>query len=167
MDFDKDRATELALALISITASTERGATRAWKGVDWDLLDEMYVRGWILNPVGKSKSVEITPEGQEVAERLRILHLAPMADVEDTIKVLEEGMWLSETRFDQLWLSRHVHPEFKEFGRSGRVYDYESLFPPERQNFIVSCHSRISEQYILQDQLFSLHTIRMYVLEIR
>ena len=64
MNIDNGRAAELAFALISITASTDRVATRAWKGIDWDLLVEMYNRGWILDPVGKAKSVVITPDGQ-------------------------------------------------------------------------------------------------------
>jgi len=46
------------------------------------------------------------------------------------IQTLEESLWLSDTRFDEAWLRVHIHPEFLEYGRSGRVYDYDSLFPP-------------------------------------
>lgn len=135
MEIDNDRATELGFALISITASTNHGATRAWKGLDWDLLDEMYERGWIFNPVGKAKSVELTPDGQVVAERLRSLHLSQSTGVEDTVRKLEEGMWQARTRFNPEWLTQHLHPEFVEFGRSGRVYSYDTLFPPIASEF--------------------------------
>lgn len=130
MCIDNDRATELAFALMSITASTHRGVTRAWKSIDWDLLSEMYERGWIHDPVGKAKSVVLTADGQLAAERLRALHLLPLEGLEGTIRELEEGMWLAQTRFDSEWLKRHVHHDFLEFGRSGRVYRYGSLFPP-------------------------------------
>ncbi len=131
MDIDNDTATELGFALISLTAHTVHGVTRAWKGMDWDLLAEMHERGWIHNPVGKAKSVVLTPEGQAEAARLHELHLSPVIDMEHSIRTLEEGMWRSATRFDPNWLKRYLHPEFMEFGRSGRVYRYESLFPPE------------------------------------
>ncbi len=135
MDIDTDRATELGFALISITATTTHGMTRAWKGIDWDLLGEMYERGWIHDPAGKARSVVLTAEGQVVAERLRTVHLSSVVKLQSTIRTLEEGMWRAATRFDPEWLKRHVHTEFIEFGRSGRVYQYESLFPPKATDF--------------------------------
>jgi hypothetical protein len=35
---------------------------------------------------------------------------------------LEESMWRAETRFDHAYLERVLHPDFFEFGRSGRVW---------------------------------------------
>jgi len=49
------------------------------------------------------------------------------------IQTLEESLWVSNTRFDEAWLRVHIHPEFLEYGRSGRVYDYDSLFPPNAE----------------------------------
>lgn len=34
----------------------------------------------------------------------------------------EESLWRTETRFDRAYMERLLHPEFFEFGRSGRVY---------------------------------------------
>lgn len=53
----------------------------------------------------------------------------------DLVRVLEEGMWQARTRFNSDWLKRHVHSDLLEFGRSGRVYDYHSLFPPVASKF--------------------------------
>jgi ribonuclease HI len=35
---------------------------------------------------------------------------------------LEESMWRAETRFDRGYLERVLHPDFSEFGRSGRIW---------------------------------------------
>ena len=35
---------------------------------------------------------------------------------------LEESMWRAETRFDRDYLERVLHPDFFEFGRSGRTW---------------------------------------------
>jgi len=35
---------------------------------------------------------------------------------------LEESMWRAETRFDRGYVERLLHPDFFEFGRSGRVW---------------------------------------------
>ena len=34
----------------------------------------------------------------------------------------EQALWRAETRFDQGYMERILHPDFVEFGRSGRVY---------------------------------------------
>ena len=41
---------------------------------------------------------------------------------EADLKLLEEGLWREETRFDYGWLDEVLSPDFFEFGRSGRVY---------------------------------------------
>ncbi len=40
----------------------------------------------------------------------------------DTLRVLEESLWRSETRFNQEYMERVLAPDFMEFGRSGRIY---------------------------------------------
>lgn len=37
-------------------------------------------------------------------------------------KELEESLWIAATRFDPVYMERVLHPEFFEFGCSGRVY---------------------------------------------
>ncbi|MGO4814124.1 DUF6429 family protein [Cupriavidus sp. 2MCAB6] len=43
---------------------------RAWKGFDWEALNRLHERGFIANPVNKSKSVAFTEQGLREAERL-------------------------------------------------------------------------------------------------
>ena len=43
---------------------------RAWKGFDWDVLNRLYERGLIEDPVNKTKSVTFTEEGLRESERL-------------------------------------------------------------------------------------------------
>src|SRR5438067_8229034 len=58
-DFDHDKADEIVLALLQLTL---HDSYRAWKGVDWDTLDQLYEKGWIENPRSKAKSVVLTEE---------------------------------------------------------------------------------------------------------
>ena len=37
-------------------------------------------------------------------------------------EILEQSLWLPETRFDQIYMEKILHPDFFEFGRSGRRY---------------------------------------------
>jgi hypothetical protein len=73
-NLDQDKLCEMALAILGLTAHGGRGATRAWKGMDWDLLDLLYQRGWIDNPVGKAKSVVLTEDGERLAAEFLARH---------------------------------------------------------------------------------------------
>lgn len=35
---------------------------------------------------------------------------------------LEESLWISDTRFDRVYMEGVLHPEFVEFGCSGKIY---------------------------------------------
>ena len=70
-EFDSERLAEIALAILCLTASTDKVGTRAWKGMDWDVMGLLYERGWIGNPVGKAKSVIVTEEGLEKANQFQ------------------------------------------------------------------------------------------------
>jgi hypothetical protein len=72
---DPERIDEAVLALLWLTASTERAGTEfavttAWKGHDWDALGRLHEKGFIGDPVGKQKSVVFTDEGRERAKAL-------------------------------------------------------------------------------------------------
>ena len=60
MDIDTEKIDEAVLALLYLTL---HDGVRAWKGHDWDVLDRLYRKGMIDNPVGKTKSVVLTDEG--------------------------------------------------------------------------------------------------------
>jgi len=42
--------------------------------MDWDLLDILYKKGWIYDPVGKQKSVTFTDEGKNLADQFLEKH---------------------------------------------------------------------------------------------
>ena len=67
MDIDTDKIDVAVLALLFLTL---HDGVRAWKGHDWDVLDRLYRKGMIDNPVGKAKSVVLTDEGLSESERL-------------------------------------------------------------------------------------------------
>jgi hypothetical protein len=65
---DWDRVDEAALAILCLTLHDGR----AWKSIDWDIMNRLYERGWILDPRSNAKSVVVTEEGEEwAAEFLR------------------------------------------------------------------------------------------------
>ena len=73
MNYDIDKASELALALLFLTMHDKSkfdGSYRAWKGLDFDVMNHLYEKGLILDPVNKNKSVIVTPEGAKQAEKL-------------------------------------------------------------------------------------------------
>ncbi|MGH7156128.1 MAG: DUF6429 family protein [Acetobacteraceae bacterium] len=67
MDIDTDKVDEAVLALLNLTL---HDGNRAWKGHDWDVLDRLYRKGMINDPVGKTKSVGLTAAGLAESERL-------------------------------------------------------------------------------------------------
>jgi hypothetical protein len=62
MDYDQDRIDDAVLALL---AAFSFDGGRAWKGFDFEVMGRLHARGLIDNPVGKAKSVWLTPEGLE------------------------------------------------------------------------------------------------------
>jgi len=75
-NLDEDKLSEAALAILGLTAFGSHHITRAWKGMDWDLLGLLFQKGWIEDPVGKSKSVVLTESGQRLASELLMSHFA-------------------------------------------------------------------------------------------
>lgn len=67
MDVDKDRIDEAVSALLWLTL---HDGARAWKGHDWDALDRLHRKGFILDPVNGAKSVVLIEGGLREAERL-------------------------------------------------------------------------------------------------
>jgi len=60
MPLNTDKIDAAALALLYLTLHDNN---RAWKGLDWDVLDRLHDKGMIHDPVGKVKSVVFTEEG--------------------------------------------------------------------------------------------------------
>jgi hypothetical protein len=70
-ELDAEKLAEVALALLSLTL---HDGYRAWKGLDWGVMNLLYERGWIQDPRGKARSVVLTDAGVEQAEKLLLKH---------------------------------------------------------------------------------------------
>ena len=51
---------------------SDGGLARAWKGIDWEVMNRLYEKGYILDPKNKAKSVLVTKEGDKKSEELFI-----------------------------------------------------------------------------------------------
>jgi Domain of unknown function (DUF6429) len=67
MKIDTDKIDDAVLALLQLTL---HDGNRAWKGHDWEVLGRLHEKGLIGDPVGKVKSVWLTPEGLQKSEEL-------------------------------------------------------------------------------------------------
>ena len=77
MDYDTEKADEMALALLHLTTFQERhGPSRAWKGMDWDTMNRLHEKGLISDPKSKAKSVCLTDEGAKLSRALFEKHLS-------------------------------------------------------------------------------------------
>jgi hypothetical protein len=67
MDIDEDKIDEAALALLYLTLHEQR---RAWKQLDWNVTNRLHEKGFILDPISKTKSVVLTDEGLKKSDQL-------------------------------------------------------------------------------------------------
>lgn len=71
MNYDDQLIEDAVLALLA-TFSFNGG--NAWKGFDFDVMNQLHEQGYITRPQGKAKSVWLTSEGMErgkaIADRL-------------------------------------------------------------------------------------------------
>ena len=66
-DYDHEKVDKTVLALLYLTL---HDWNRAWKGLDWEVLDRLYEKGWIGNPRNKAKSIAFTEEGLALSQQL-------------------------------------------------------------------------------------------------
>ena len=71
-DLDHGKLAESALALLGLTLH----GGRVWKALDWDLMNLLFEKGWISDPVSKNKSVHLTEEGERLARSFLAKHFA-------------------------------------------------------------------------------------------
>ncbi len=48
-----DKIAEASLAILSLSGFIEYNQVRAWKGIDWDVMNLLFEKGWISDPAGK------------------------------------------------------------------------------------------------------------------
>jgi hypothetical protein len=70
MDYNRDKVDEVVLALLWLTMFKDGPGFRAWKGHDFEVMDRLAEKGFILDPKGKQKSVVMTEEGAKRASEL-------------------------------------------------------------------------------------------------
>lgn len=64
LKLDHEKLAEVAMAILALNLFDDY---KTWKSMDWDILDNLYEKGWIGNPVNKNKSVSFSEEGKELA----------------------------------------------------------------------------------------------------
>ncbi len=67
MEPDFDKIDDVVLALLYLTLHDE---VRAWKGFDFEVMDRLFEKGYILDPRNKTKSVILTEKGLEKSKEL-------------------------------------------------------------------------------------------------
>jgi hypothetical protein len=67
MKLDTEKIDRVVLALLHLGLHDD---FRAWKSFDWDALDRLHKKGFISNPVGKTKSVAFSEAGLRESQRL-------------------------------------------------------------------------------------------------
>lgn len=68
-EIDREKLAETALAILCLSTFRDGPGVRAWKGMDWDVMNLLFERGWIHDPKSKAKSVVVTEEGLDRAEQ--------------------------------------------------------------------------------------------------
>jgi hypothetical protein len=74
MEYDKDKVDEMILALLYLTSSRDQYATRAWKGLDVNILDRLHAKGFVGDPRGKGPTIDLTEAGAALSKELFIKH---------------------------------------------------------------------------------------------
>jgi len=69
-DIDTNKIDAAALALLYLTMHNDTYGVRAWKNIDWDVMDRLYEKGYISDTKNKAKSVSVTVEGEEKSKEL-------------------------------------------------------------------------------------------------
>jgi hypothetical protein len=67
MELDTDKIDQAVLALLGLG---QHDGYRTWKSFDWDSMGRLHAKGYIADPVNKTKSVLFTEEGARESQRL-------------------------------------------------------------------------------------------------
>ncbi|MCJ7525913.1 MAG: DUF6429 family protein [Candidatus Aminicenantes bacterium] len=79
MKLDTEKIDRVVLALLHLGLHDD---FRAWKSFDWDAMDRLHKKGFISNPIGKTKSVAFSESGLRESQRL-LAELFAAADGEE------------------------------------------------------------------------------------
>ena len=70
MEYDKDRVDEMVLALLYLTSSTDKYGTKAWKGLNIEIMDRLHEKGYISDPNEKKPTVVLSEAGGKLSKEL-------------------------------------------------------------------------------------------------
>jgi hypothetical protein len=71
MGRNDEKLEQTVLALLHLNSFNDKsGERRAWKGLPWEVLDQLHEKGYISNPGTKSKSVTLSAEGAKLSKEL-------------------------------------------------------------------------------------------------
>lgn len=73
MKYDDKKISEVVLALLGVF---EFDNGRAWKRIDFGVMDDLFEKGCISDPKGRAESVCLTKEGFELAKELAKKHFS-------------------------------------------------------------------------------------------
>lgn len=80
-----------------------------------------------LDALGDTVAYEDLYEiGQEFPHVYGAIPTRSIIDRRPYLKHLEEALWRPETRFDPDWMKRVLHPQFEEFGASGKHHSRQA-----------------------------------------
>jgi len=70
MEYDKDKVDEMMLALLYLTSSHDQYGTKAWKGINVEILDRLFQKGYISDPNSKTPTMTLSKEGADLSKQL-------------------------------------------------------------------------------------------------
>ena len=78
--YDTAKVDDMTLALLWLVRwDCTENIGRAWKSFDWETMNRLHEQGMIHDPVGKAKSVSMTPEGFKKSKELFETFFMPRA----------------------------------------------------------------------------------------
>jgi hypothetical protein len=70
MEIDWNKVDEMVLALLALTSFQDGYQTRAWKNINWDIMDRLFQQGYISDPKSKAKSITLSEQGMAQGKAL-------------------------------------------------------------------------------------------------
>jgi hypothetical protein len=70
MEYDQNKVDEMVLGLLYLTSSHDSFGTRAWKGIDVEVLDRLHQKGYISDPQSKGPTLLLSEEGAKLSREV-------------------------------------------------------------------------------------------------
>ena len=74
MEYDQEKVDDMVLALLYLTSSQDQYGTRAWKGLNWEVMDRLHEKGYISDPKDKGPTMTLSEEGARLSKELFLKH---------------------------------------------------------------------------------------------